>query len=58
MSAPLQILENIRIIDYKYMLTHSYLCDSFTKTAVTLHTWNNLRTTEWIFIKFNLASFN
>jgi len=58
MSAPLQNFENIQIIDNKYMLTHSYLCDALIKTAVTVHTWNNLRTTEWIFMKFNLGSFN
>jgi hypothetical protein len=46
MSAPLQNLENIQIIDFKYMLTHSYLCDALIKTAVTPHTVNNLRTTE------------
>jgi len=39
------------------MLTHSYLCDALIKAAVTLHTWNNLRTNEWIFIKFNPRKF-
>jgi hypothetical protein len=57
MSAFLQNLENITVTVYENMLTHSYLCDALIKTAVTPYTWNNLRTNEWIFIKFNTGKF-